>query len=271
MTQDSSDGNALFADVCRKAGVDYIKLVADTARWVHPEIFGYLPVWYPEVARADLIYNAKWSKVCKNARRDAEKREANQRAAAALKVALDAKKSENWTCCHIWGEHANFTRENAVVKDARYYSCVANTVLVPTPLKALTDALPDVKAVLRAAAFHLYGWVCEHADASEEAKTVRSGELPKGYPGNWVPNVPLTSMPGIGPFTDRVRRAADKRVVTLMSCYLDRTCVFFPRERVKQVLTHWGIWDKIVERTARLVQRELETLQAEIIEAEGRS
>lgn len=36
-----------------------------------------------------------------------------------------------------------------MVQDHQFYSCVANMVLLPAPLKAFTDAMPEVKAMLR--------------------------------------------------------------------------------------------------------------------------
>jgi hypothetical protein len=34
------------------------ELIARTARWVHPDTFAALPVWFPEVARGSPSYNA---------------------------------------------------------------------------------------------------------------------------------------------------------------------------------------------------------------------
>ena len=36
-------------------------LIERTARWVDPETFKLLPVWYPEFARRGALYNANWS------------------------------------------------------------------------------------------------------------------------------------------------------------------------------------------------------------------
>lgn len=50
----------------------------------------------------------------------------------------------------MWGiDDPTFGSLNVVVQDARYYSCVVNMVLLPTPLKAFTDFMPEVKAMLR--------------------------------------------------------------------------------------------------------------------------
>jgi hypothetical protein len=74
----------------------------------------------------------------------------------------------NWSCCHIWGlDDATYASTNVIVQEARYYSCVANMVLLPTPLKDFTDVMPKVKAMLRTYAFHTYGWGCSHAAVAE--------------------------------------------------------------------------------------------------------
>jgi hypothetical protein len=55
-------------------------------------------------------------------------------------------------------------------------------VWLPTPLKGFTDTLPEIKAMLRVCAFHLYGWACEHpsvADQVESAVWLGAGRIPE--------------------------------------------------------------------------------------------
>lgn len=40
---------------------DVMRLIERTARWVDPQTFKYLPVWYPEHARRGLFYKGNWS------------------------------------------------------------------------------------------------------------------------------------------------------------------------------------------------------------------
>ena len=40
-------------------------------------------------------------------------------------------------------------------------------VLLPTPLKAFTDTMPEVKAMLRICGRSLYGWECDHESMKE--------------------------------------------------------------------------------------------------------
>ena len=43
-----------------------MKLIEGTAMWVDRETFRYLPVWYPDQARGDLMYKANWSEPLHN-------------------------------------------------------------------------------------------------------------------------------------------------------------------------------------------------------------
>lgn len=81
-----------------------MKMIARTARWVHPDTFKALPIWCPDTARGHLRYDSTWSHVLVNGR-GVQKREANVRAAAALVEALGVgrPRPRNWTVCHIWG------------------------------------------------------------------------------------------------------------------------------------------------------------------------
>jgi hypothetical protein len=76
-----------------------IDLIARTARWVHPDTFRALPVWYPETARGEPIYDSKWTNVYKNKNRSSgkvtDKSEPNIKAGKAFVSALGSKKTDN--------------------------------------------------------------------------------------------------------------------------------------------------------------------------------
>ena len=117
-----------------------MKLIEGTAMWVDRETFKHLPVWYPETARRDLMYKANWSEPQHNENKTTgekvHKRIGNTGANQALTMALGLRSTDrpNWTCCHIWGvDDSSFQIPNTVVMDKRYFSCVANMVLLPTP------------------------------------------------------------------------------------------------------------------------------------------
>src|SRR5665213_536738 len=137
-----------------------VEIIARSACWVHPEAFHALPVWYPETARGRLAYRADWKSAYKTKNRVTSDvsidRETNIRAGHAFMGALGAKKTPNWTICHIWSvDDPKFSKSNTVVQDPRYYSCVGNMVWLPTPLKGFTDSMPEIKLMLRHCAHNL--------------------------------------------------------------------------------------------------------------------
>jgi hypothetical protein len=223
-----------------------VDLIVSSARWVHPEAFCALPVWYPETARRHGIYDAKWQRVRKNTNRATtnvtDKLEGNGMAAKAFVEALGARRQYNWTVCHIWGvDDPTFQRSNAVVSDRRYYSCVGNMLWLPTPLKGFTDAVPEIKRILRTCAFHLYGWACEHDDVARDAAKVRSGVIPANYPPAWPTGDRDVLPPGTAPFSPRVVASIAKRKRELRRMLADESLSYFPRIEVEKALAFWNI------------------------------
>src|SRR5216684_4671194 len=121
----------------------------------------------------------------------------------------------NWSCCHVWGvDDALYQESNAVVQDRRFYSCVANMVLLPTPLKAFTDTMPEVKAMLRICARYLYGWHCDHGGAVEGLAAVEGWTDWGAYPESW-PTAQRPSVPkGVVKLDRGIRETAARRLAT---------------------------------------------------------
>lgn len=226
-----------------------VELIERTARWVHPETFRRLPVWAPHTARGRPLYDAQWCRRYTNTRRatgaKSEKFEGNVAALKALTEALDVAppKPKNWTVCHIWGyDDPSFAQRSRIVQDPRYFSCVANMVWLPTPLKGFTDALPEVKAMLRVCAFHLYGWVCEHPSVEEQANKVRSGWVPPLYPGSWPsPDHPNVLPPGTAPFSAQIDQRIAKRKLKIKNDLANPGFEHYPKDEVIEVLKFWGV------------------------------
>ncbi len=224
---------------------EIMRLIERTARWVDPETFRLLPVWYPEHSRRGLFYKSNWSEPQLNRNRQTgvtvHKHEGNLYANKALTHALGLRGDDrpNWSCCHIWGiDDATYASTNLIVQDPRYYSCVANMVLLPTPLKAFTDVMPEVKAMLRTCAFHTYGWRCGH-DAVAAVDIEAPGNDP-AYPANW-PNADRPgSPPSVVPLSSSIRRDIDRRLQRLRYD-LEHAGPFYPREQVRAVLDYWQI------------------------------
>lgn len=217
------------------------RLIADTARWVDPETFKMLPVWYPEYARGKPLHNADWSVVRRIEKRDTgeiqDKKEGNTQASIALCKAMGttAKARPNWTCCHIWGvDDPTFAKRNTVVKDHRFFTCVANMLLLPTPLKAFTDVMPEVKAMLRECSATLYGWRCDHHDIP--ASKALGFDL-HDYPSAWRL---ASTVPGVVRINDKIRSDARKRIETIKRDLKDAG-PHYPRTQVQEALRYWGI------------------------------
>src|SRR5260370_5902035 len=131
-------------------------LIERTAQWVATETFRLLPLWFPEYARREPFYKSNWSEPQLNKSRATgqivHKSEGNVHANEALTLALGLRKKlrPNWSCCHLWGlDDASFQRSNVVVMDRCFFSCVGNMVFLPTPLKAFTATVPEVKPMFR--------------------------------------------------------------------------------------------------------------------------
>ncbi|MBC8120695.1 MAG: hypothetical protein H7Y22_02520 [Gemmatimonadaceae bacterium] len=226
-----------------------MNFIVSSARWVHPDTFRSLPVWYPEHARGRYSFDKTWTRVNSNKHSISSvvtsKVETNIHAGKALWAALgvsSAHKPPNWTVCHIWGDDCSlFRRPNFVVRDPCFYSCVGNMVLLPTPLKGFTDAVPAVKRMLRTCAFHLYGWACEHESVRAEAEEIRSGGLPVGYPDTWPGPGKECLPPGCASPDKAIATAIERRKEAIRRSLDHKGWPNYPHESVRQVLAHWSM------------------------------
>lgn len=244
----SQNGNDVFLKVCLAQGVNPIDLIAKAAVWVAPETFRYLPVWYPEASRRAPMYDVKWANRYKNKNRETgsvtDKTESNEKAAEALMKSVGGIKGGEWTCCHIWGiDDEKFEKTNKIVQDSRFYSCVANMLYLPTPLKAFSDSVPEVKEMLRTCSYYLYDWVCDHSDVQMLAEKIKSGYLPPGYPDQWPsPKNRKMIPPNTVAFNDVIRSSADKRLGQIKKSLKDHANnPNYPKQQVEDTLKYWKI------------------------------
>lgn len=243
--RDLSDGLTALREVMELGEI--MRLIERTARWVDPATFRLLPVWYPEHSRGSHFYKADWSEPQYNTNRQTgikeHKREGNLHGNKALTNALGFVSDDrpNWSCCHIWGvDDSKFQSANAIVQDGRFFSCVANMVLLPTPLKAFTDAMPEVKAMLRICSRHLYGWHCDHDGAIEAVSLIDSWDEWQAYPASWPRKSGPTQIPGIVPLNDTIRRFAQRRIARIQRD-IAQAGPFYPRDKVRSALSYWSI------------------------------
>ncbi len=226
---------------------DITTFIERTALWVSPETFKLLPLWYPEHARRSPFYKKNWSEPQLNKNRttniSVHKSEGNVNANEALTLALGLKKKlwPNWSCCHIWGaDDASYQLSNVVVMDRRFYSCVGNMVLLPTPLKAFTDTMPEVKAMLRICARNLYGWQCDHDNLLATNTALDGWTDWEAYPQSW-PRSPNEKRPmGIIELSPTIRASANKRLADIRHD-LEHAGPFYPRQEVRDAMAYWRI------------------------------
>lgn len=240
-----SDGLKVLRDAMSVKEI--ANLIERTARWVSPETFRLLPVWYPEYGRRELFYKGNWAEPQFNKNRktgiSTHKTEGNINANKALTHALGLRTKDrpHWSCCHIWGiDDPTFQLSNDVVADNRFYSCVGNMVLLPTPLKAFTDTMPDVKAMLRICARNLYDWRCDHKSLSEVNVTLDNWTSWDNYPASWPKNPNERKPLGTIELTSKIEKDAQARLARIRKD-LKHAGQHYPREKVIEALEYWKI------------------------------
>jgi hypothetical protein len=133
-----------------------------------------------------------------------------------------------------------YKESNVVVQDRKYFSCVANMILLPTPLKAFTDAMLDVKMMLRVCANRLYGWSCDHESVASVVAKVAAWADWDVYPESWpTPSKASTPM-GVVKLDSGIRKSA-KRRLDQIRFDLDKAGPHYPRDEVRATLSFWKI------------------------------
>ena len=236
-----SDGLDIFKNACVEMGIPVMDLIVRTARWVDPDVVSALPVWYPAFHRGMELFKADW----KTPQLDKEQKrslETNYRANWTMDAAVGGK-GPNWTCCHVWGySDPTFQEKGSLTYDSRYYTCVPNLVLLPTPVKALTDSMPEVQHALRVCSWHLYGWTPDPTD-TKEAELIRSGWMPEHYPSAWPRSRGRGTPPGLVQATSAILAKARRRKEEIGEelCRADAGKLpNYPANRVRGILLAWG-------------------------------
>jgi hypothetical protein len=113
-------------------------------------------------------------------------------------------------------------------------------VLLPTPLKAFTDTMWEVKAMLRICARYLYDWHCDHKSLVDAIATVEGWGNWDSYPISW-PRAPGASMPlGVVKLDVGIRQSAARRLAQIRSDLVNAGS-HYPREEVRNALEYWNI------------------------------
>jgi len=228
----TNDGLEEFKKACLALNFDPIPLVVKTAKWVDPVTYKALPVWYPDKARKAPMYLKGWT--TRQLNNGEEKTEANQCANKALKKALGLSGAKNWTVCHIWGfDDPKFQTKSKIVQDPRYYSNIANMVLLPTPLKAFTDSIDEIKVMLKICAYHLYGFICEEEGS---ASRIKNEPPPKNYPNEWPTADRRILPPGVVKFNPKIQKAIQDRKYRIRQDLKTLYGTEYPKNQVISVL-----------------------------------
>lgn len=226
---------------------EVMRLIERTARWVDPLTFDLLPVWYPEFARKVYFYKSNWTEPQMNTNQQTQqsvhKQEGNLNANKALTYALGlrSKGREGWSCCHLWSvDDALYQETNAVVQDRKFFSCVANMVLLPTPLKAFTDTMPVVKAMLRLCARNTYGWQCDHVSQEATNAALDGWNDWSSYPKSWPKEQNDSTPLGIMKINDDIYATANRRWKAIQDG-LEHAGPHYPKDEVLSVLAYWKL------------------------------
>jgi hypothetical protein len=113
-------------------------------------------------------------------------------------------------------------------------------VLLPTPLKAFTDTMQEVKAMLRICARHLYGWHCDHDGAASGLAVVEGWADWSAYPESWPTAHQASTPKGIAKLDAGIRQSAARRLERIRSD-LESAGAHYPRDEVRAALAYWKI------------------------------
>ena len=146
---------------------------------------------------------------------------------------------KNWSCCHIWSaDDPTFQLSNHVVQDHRFFSYVGNVVPLPTPLKAFTNAIPEIKVMLQLCVKNLYGWSCGQNMLPHEHAAVDGfaawDDYPESWPRTYGQKTPLGMIPmHLNP---SIYWSAKKRLERI---WLDlaKAGQFYPRAKVQDAMS----------------------------------
>ena len=142
------DASVMLKDAALKNNIHLSTLVAETAIWANPNMHDGTP-WYPNTRRCRTAQGEKRGQIL-----DGVKLDDNTYAYQAIKRAVGIPNNclVGFEACHIWPN---------TCYDPRYYTTIANLVLIPRAIAGVSDHDPEVQAVLQYRSYELYGWYPE--------------------------------------------------------------------------------------------------------------
>jgi len=175
-------------DLYSEIGINWKEIILKTSYWVSKDTYDLIGdktsrgVYYPFSIRIQKD-NAGWKEINNEWLFTAQ----NQKPQDALSFSLTGKSwgtiKKSWpagkkfTCCHI------YDKKNT--KDWKTYTNVANLILVPQPLKSITDHDIEVVEFLKRISYTLYDWKPENSNVQKLDKDILKSlniiNTPKGF------------------------------------------------------------------------------------------
>jgi len=152
--------------------IDLAALVAMTGIWAAPQGVAYIRKEHPDAAVFPNVRRYKRGLGERRSEiRDGVRLDDNSYANHAAKLVMGLAKggAKGFAVCHVWPE---------TCYDVRYHTSVANLVLLPRALEALSDHDPHVIRCLQYRSYDLFKW---------HPAEVQRPTRPAGYPTIWRP------------------------------------------------------------------------------------
>ncbi len=171
------DATEMLREAAQRQRIDLAILVAETSLWASPEFHRLLVA--ENGTGAFFPYHRRFKEGIGETLLPDEIADKNSYAKHAIMQAVGIPRGhqKGFDACHIWPLTSN---------DARYYTVLANLVLLPSALHGLADNTPAIRHALQFRSYELYG---SHP-VSEPTPT-----KPDGYPICWrdLPIPPRTA------------------------------------------------------------------------------
>lgn len=164
------DGLRQLKEATSRLNIDLVALVAETALWANPSVHSWLLAQHPTAAYFPQTRRFRaGSGEVRGIFTATERLDDNTYANHAIRQAIGAPRGQilNYHACHIWPQSCY---------DSSCHTVVANLVLLPSPLAALSDYYDQVLSALQYRAFELFSWC-----PPQQPEPHR----PERYPHNW--------------------------------------------------------------------------------------
>jgi len=178
MSEPKFDASAMLLDAATRHGISLSTLVAETALWAHPQAHHHL---IASTGHAAVFPNCRRARASQGEHRGQRigklLLDDNTYANNAIKRALGIARADlrGFETCHIWP---------LTCYNEQYHTAIANLVLIPRALAALTDHDSGVSAALQFRAYELFNW---HPTESPNPA------CPDNYPTTWLAPLPFVS------------------------------------------------------------------------------